>query len=87
MPGRAGVIGLKISFNISRPDISYPIRRFKIYNLAERNSGSGKTSSRRIKFVAGYQDNYGLIFSEQISIPAGVKARPTHLRGDPGGRR
>ena len=80
MPGRAGLSGLKISFNISRPDISYPATAmFKIYNLSRNtNSRIRQNEFTQIKFVAGYQDNYGLIFPGKSSIPtAGVKTRPT----------
>ncbi len=71
--------GLKISFNISRPDISYPATgMFKIYNLS-RNTASRirQNEFTQIKFIAGYQDNFGLIFSGQIQYSYGGRENPT----------
>lgn len=71
--------GLKISFNISRPDISYPATAmFKIYNLSRNtNSRIRQNEFTQIKFVAGYQDNYGLIFSGQIQYSYSGRENPT----------
>lgn len=71
--------GLKIRFNISRPDISYPATAmFKIYNLSRNtNSRIRQNEFTQIKFVAGYQDNYGLIFSGQIQYSYSGRENPT----------
>ncbi|MDX7085941.1 hypothetical protein SJ435_26520, partial [Serratia marcescens] len=71
--------GLKISFNISRPDISYPATAmFKIYNLSRNtNSRIRQNEFTQIKFVAGYQDNFGLIFSGQIQYSYSGRENPT----------
>ncbi|CAI1548269.1 Uncharacterised protein [Serratia liquefaciens] len=70
---------LKINFNISRPDISYPATgMFKIYNLS-RNTASRirQNEFTQIKFIAGYQDNFGLIFSGQTQYSYGGRENPT----------
>lgn len=71
--------GLKISFNISRPDISYPATAmFKIYNLSRNtNSRIRQNEFTQIKFVAGYQENFGLIFSGQIQYSYSGRENPT----------
>ncbi len=71
--------GLKITFNITRPDTSYPATAmFKIYNLS-RNTASRirQNEFTQIKFVAGYQDNFGLIFSGQIQYSYSGRENPT----------
>ncbi|MBP1015756.1 hypothetical protein J8628_02380 [Serratia fonticola] len=71
--------GLKISFNISRPDISYPATgMFKIYNLSrDTNNRIRRNEFTQIRFSAGYQDNFGLIFSGQIQYSYTGRENPT----------
>ncbi|AXG43505.1 MULTISPECIES: phage protein [Photorhabdus] len=59
---------LKITFNISRTESSNPATGiFTLYNLNNETSNKlRKNEFKKIKFVAGYKENSGQIFSGQI---------------------
>ncbi|TDB61649.1 phage protein [Photorhabdus khanii] len=59
---------LKIIFNINRAEHSYPATGvFTIYNLNDETSNKLRRNEfKTIKFVAGYKENSGQIFSGQI---------------------
>ncbi|MCA6219015.1 phage protein [Photorhabdus antumapuensis] len=70
---------LKITFNISRTESSNPATGvFTLYNLNNETSNKLRRNEfNKIKFVAGYKENSGQIFSGQIQYTYVKRDNPT----------